>query len=139
MHPDKKTRKMSLKNYLSRRWFETRIGYGYYLALPIGLATAISVQYHFVIIRVEALNDIFPHFWPFAIFAGITIPLIAMLGGAIHRKYLLKVDQDILIEQNPKLARFLRIIMEDRYQFPYNEEREKAIIELKEIEKRAAK
>lgn len=118
---------------MSRRWFETRIGYGYYLALPIGLASAISIQYHLVIIRVELLNDIFPHFWPFAAFAGVVVPLIAMLGGAIHRKYLLKVDQDILIEQNPKLAHYLRVIMEGDKANP--QERKKTLNDLKRIER----
>jgi len=87
--------------WLRRRWMELRLGHTTYLVFFISAVNFVLISYRLLIERVPFLEKMFPSLWIFAVvFSAIYIPL-AILIGRWHRLRQLKIDQTILVEQNP--------------------------------------
>jgi len=75
-------------------------------------ANFILIFHRLLIERIEFLNEIFSELWVFVIvFIVIYIPA-SIIIGAWHRKTQLSVEADVIIRQNPLLAKILRTLLE---------------------------
>ena len=100
------------QNWFRRRWFDFRQGHGVYLIFLLTFANFILIFHRLLIERIEFLDEIFSELWVFIlIFVAIYIPS-AIIIGAWHRKTQLSVEADVIIRQNPLLAKILRTILD---------------------------
>jgi len=100
------------QNWFRRRWFDFRQGHGVYLIFMLTFANFILIFHRLLIERVEVLDKLFSELWVFIlVFVAIYIPA-AIIIGAWHRKTQLRVEADVIILQNPLLAKILRTIMD---------------------------
>ncbi|MCA9827166.1 MAG: hypothetical protein KC444_02065 [Nitrosopumilus sp.] len=100
------------QNWLRRRWFDFRQGHSVYLIFMLTFANFILIFHRLLIERIEFLNEIFSELWVFVIvFIVIYIPA-SIIIGAWHRKTQLSVEADVIIRQNPLLAKILRTLLE---------------------------
>ena len=100
------------KNWFRRRWFDFRQGHGIYLIFLLTFANFVLIFHRLLIERVEFLNKIFSELWVFLlVFVLIYIPT-AIILGAWHRKTQLSIEADVVIRQNPLLAKILRTLLE---------------------------
>lgn len=100
------------QNWFRRRWFDFRQGHSVYLIFMLSFANFILIFHRLLIERIEFLNEIFSELWVFVIvFIGIYIPA-SIIIGAWHRKTQLSVEADVIIRQNPLLAKILRTLLE---------------------------
>lgn len=100
------------KNWFRRRWFDFRQGHGIYLIFLLTFANFVLIFHRLLIERVEFLNKIFSELWVFLlVFILIYIPT-AIILGAWHRKTQLSIEADVVIRQNPLLAKILRTLLE---------------------------
>jgi len=100
------------QNWFRRRWFDFRQGHSVYLIFMLTFANFILIFYRLLIEKVDFFNQIFSELWIFVLaFIGIYIPLSIVIG-AWHRKTQLSVEADVVIRQNPLLAKILRTLLE---------------------------
>ena len=100
------------QNWFRRRWFDFRQGHSVYLIFMLTFANFILIFHRLLIERIEFLNEIFSELWVFVIvFIVIYIPA-SIIIGAWHRKTQLSVEADVIIRQNPLLAKILRTLLE---------------------------
>ena len=99
-------------SWIRRRWFDFRQGHGVYLIFALSFGNFVLIFHRLLIERVEALDDVFPNLWIFAIvFILFYIP-VAIAIGAWHRRTQLKVDAEVGIRQNPLFAKWFRILID---------------------------
>ena len=100
------------QNWFRRRWFDFRQGHSVYLIFMLTFANFILIFHRLLIERIEFLNEIFSELWVFVIvFTVIYIPA-SIIIGAWHRRTPLSVEADVIIRQNPLLAKILRTLLE---------------------------
>ena len=100
------------QNWFRRRWFDFRQGHSVYLIFMLTFANFILIFHRLLIERVEFLNDLFNELWVFVlVFIVVYIPA-AIIIGAWHRKTQLKIEADVIIRQNPLLAKILRTLLD---------------------------
>ncbi len=122
------------QNWFRRRWFDFRQGHGVYLIFMLTFANFILIFHRLLIERVEFLNEIFSELWIFIlVFIIVYIPA-AIIIGAWHRKTQLSVEADVIIRQNPLLAKILRTLLESQTGSISKEEIEEMRDLLKKIE-----
>jgi len=99
-------------SWMRRRWFDFRQGHGVYLIFALSFGNFILIFHRLLIERVEALDDVFPNLWIFAIvFILLYIP-IAIGIGAWHRRTQVKVDTEVGMRQNPFFAKWFRMLID---------------------------
>ena len=122
------------QDWLRRRWFDFRQGHSVYLIFLLTFANFILIFHRLLIERVEFLNEIFNELWVFVlVFIIIYIPASIMIG-AWHRKTQFKVEADVMIRQNPLLAKIFRTLLDVQTGKISNEEIEDIRTLLKKIE-----
>lgn len=127
---------MMRESWIRKRWFEFRTGHTTYLIFMLTFVNFILIAYRLLIERVPFFNEIIPELWIFVlIFLSIYIPLSIIIGNW-HRRSQLKVDQTILMEQNPFNAKLFRILIDFESGKISSEQIQKFRDQLYEIEKK---
>lgn len=122
------------QDWFRRRWFDFRQGHSVYLIFLLTFANFILIFHRLLIERVEFLNQVFKELWVFIlVFIVIYIPA-SIIIGSWHRKTQFKVEADVMIRQNPLLAKILRTILDVQTGKISNEEIEEMRTFLKKIE-----
>ncbi len=86
-----------------RSWYYFRIGYGTYVAFPLGFASTMIVIYALAIVPVPFLHDIFSHLYIFGIVGLLIIGPISIYAGLYHikRTGAYSAEASVLTESNP--------------------------------------
>jgi len=122
------------QDWFRRRWFDFRQGHSVYLIFLLTFANFILIFHRLLIERIEFLNEIFNELWVFVlVFIIIYIPSSIMIG-AWHRKTQFRVEADVMIRQNPLLAKIFRTLLDVQTGKISNEEIEEMRTFLKKIE-----
>jgi|SRR3990167_6451386 len=122
------------QDWLRRRWFDFRQGHSVYLIFLLTFANFILIFHRLLIERVESLHEIFGELWVFIlVFIVIYIPA-SIIIGAWHRKTQFKVEADVMIRQNPLLAKMFRTLLDVQTGKISNKEIEDMRTFLKKIE-----
>ena len=122
------------QKWFRRRWFDFRQGHSVYLIFLLTFANFVLIFHRLLIERIEFLNEFFSELWIFIlVFVAIYIPG-AIIIGAWHRKTQLRIEADVIIRQNPLLAKILRTLLEIQTENISKEEIEKMRTLLKNIE-----
>ena len=122
------------QDWFRRRWFDFRQGHSVYLIFLLTFANFILIFHRLLIERIEFLNEIFNELWVFVlVFIIIYIPSSIMIG-AWHRKTQFRVEADVMIRQNPLLAKIFRTLLDVQTGKISNEEIEDIRTLLKKIE-----
>ena len=122
------------QDWFRRRWFDFRQGHSVYLIFLLTFANFILIFHRLLIERVEFLNEIFNELWVFVlVFIIIYIPA-SIIIGAWHRKTQFRVEADVMIRQNPLLAKIFRTLLDVQTGKISNEEIEEMRTFLKKIE-----
>jgi len=122
------------KDWFRRRWFDFRQGHSVYLIFLLTFANFVLIFHRLLIERVEFLNVIFKELWVFIlVFIAIYIPT-SIIVGSWHRKNQLKIEADVMMRQNPLLAKMFRVLLEAQTGKISNKEIEEMRILLKAIE-----
>lgn len=100
------------QDWFRRRWFDFRQGHSVYLIFLLTFANFILIFHRLLIERVEFLHEIFAELWVFVlVFAAIYVPT-AIIIGAWHRKTQIKIEADVVMQQNPLFAKILRTLLD---------------------------
>src|SRR5689334_2887914 len=92
-----------LKRSIFRAWYYFRIGYGTYIAFPLGFASTMVIIYELAFKDVPAISAYFPHLYIFAIGALLVIIPISIYAGLYHirRTGAYSAEASVLTESNP--------------------------------------
>lgn len=94
--------------YLARLWYYFRIGYATYLTFLLGALNTLIVVWYLAIQQAPAIQNLFGHFVPFAIFASVIGVPLSVAVGWIHLKKspAYSSELDIGVEANPYYYKF---------------------------------
>jgi hypothetical protein len=94
---------MNIKRLLFRSWYYFRIGYGTYVAFPLGFASTMIVIYELALVDVPYIHTYFPHLYIFGIVALLIIGPISIYIGLYHikRTGAYSAEASVLTESNP--------------------------------------
>jgi hypothetical protein len=96
--------KISIAEWIGRRFWESRQFYSAYIALFIAVSNWITIQYRLLLENIPIFNTLFSQLWIFLIVAVVLFTVISILGGHyIHRKRQFRLEQAVAIEENPYL------------------------------------
>jgi uncharacterized protein YneF (UPF0154 family) len=100
------------QEWMRRRWWEFRQGHGIYLIFLLTFVNFILISYRLLIEQIPFLNNLIPELWVFVImFLGFYIPA-AILIGSWHRRTQLRVENTVMMEQNPFFAKMFRTMLD---------------------------
>ena len=100
------------KQWVRRRWTDFRSGHSIYLIFLLSFSNFVLIFYRLLIEKVEFLGGFFSNLWFFGIvFILIYIP-VAILIGLWHRKTQVRIETDLLLRNNPFMARNFRILVD---------------------------
>jgi len=100
------------QEWMRRRWWEFRQGHGIYLIFLLTFVNFILISYRLLIEKIPFLNNLIPELWVFVImFLGFYIPA-AILIGTWHRRTQLRVENTVMMEQNPFFAKMFRTMLD---------------------------
>jgi hypothetical protein len=94
---------LNLKRLIFRSWYYFRIGYGTYVAFPLGFASTMVVIYELALKDVPSISAYFPHLYIFGIVALLTVTPISIYAGLYHirRTGAYSAEASVLTESNP--------------------------------------
>jgi hypothetical protein len=94
---------MKFSKLIFRSWYYFRIGYGTYVAFPLGFASTMIVIYALAIVPVPFLHDVFSHLYIFGIVGLLIIGPISIYAGLYHikRTGAYSAEASVLTESNP--------------------------------------
>ncbi|HEV2120110.1 MAG TPA: hypothetical protein VGS11_08420 [Candidatus Bathyarchaeia archaeon] len=86
-----------------RSWYYFRIGYGTYVAFPLGFVSTMIVIYELALKDVPQIHDYFPHLYIFGIIALLIIGPVSIYAGLYHikRTGAYSAEASVLTESNP--------------------------------------
>lgn len=92
-----------------RSWFYFRQGWGTYFAFVMAAVNTLTVTYYLAVQKYPLLNNVFPSFLHYVLYAVlIGIPLLTFTGYAHYKKLAAyKAEADIGFESNPYFRRML--------------------------------
>jgi hypothetical protein len=94
---------MKLSKLIFRSWYYFRIGYGTYVAFPLGFASTMIVIYELALKDVPSIDQYFPHLYIFGIVALLVLIPISIYAGLYHikRTGAYSAEASVLTESNP--------------------------------------
>jgi len=94
---------MNLSRLIFRSWYYFRIGYGTYVAFPLGFASTMIVIYQLALVNVPYIHQYFPHLYVFGLVALLILGPISIYAGLYHikRTGAYSAEASLLIESNP--------------------------------------
>ena len=98
---------MNLSRLIFRSWYYFRIGYGTYVAFPLGFASTMIVIYELAFKDIAVIHDYFPRLYIFGIVALLVIGPISIYAGLYHikRTGAYSAEASVLTESNPYVYR----------------------------------
>ena len=98
---------MNLSRLIFRSWYYFRIGYGTYVAFPLGFASTMIIIYALAVVGVPVIHNIFPHLYEFGIVGILIIVPISIYAGLYHikRTGAYSAEASVLTESNPYVYR----------------------------------
>jgi len=100
------------KLWVRRRWTDFRLGHGIYLIFLLSFSNFVLIFYRLLVEKIEFLGGIFSSLWFFVIvFILIYIP-VAILIGLWHRRTQVSIETDLVLRNNPFMARNFRILVD---------------------------
>src|SRR5467141_625064 len=98
---------MKFSKLIFRSWYYFRIGYGTYVAFPLGFASTMIVIYALAVVSVPVIHNIFPHLYVFGIVGILIIVPISIYAGLYHikRTGAYSAEASVLTESNPYVYR----------------------------------
>ncbi len=100
------------QSWARRRWWEFRQGHSIYLIFILTFVNFILISYRLLIEKVTLFKELVPELWIFALlFILIYLPA-ATLIGFWHRRTQLRVENTLVQQQNPVLARMIRTLLD---------------------------
>jgi uncharacterized protein YneF (UPF0154 family) len=129
--------KLMTEGWMRRRWWDFRQGHSVYLIFVLTFVNFILISYRLLIERVSIFKEFVPELWIFALlFIIIYIPA-AILLGFWHRRTQLRVEMTLIQQQDPILARMIRMLLDVQTGRATKEEIEEFRKFLIKIEKRS--
>ena len=98
--------------FIRRRWLDFRQGHGLYLIFAMSFANFILIFYRLLIEQIEILDQIFSDLWIFALVFLIMYIPVAVLVGFWHRRTQIKVEGELILRQNPIMAKNFRMLVD---------------------------
>lgn len=98
-------------DWVRRRWLDFRNGNGDYLRYGLAFSNTIIIAYFFLIEKVYFFENFFPTVWIFAIIFLVGYIPISILVGAWHVKTQARIEVYAIMEQNPLMAKTLRLLI----------------------------
>ena len=94
---------MNLKRLIFRAWYYFRIGYGTYVAFPLGFASTMIVIYELALVDVPQIHNIFHHLYEFGAVALFVLVPVSIYAGLYHikRTGAYSAEASVLTESNP--------------------------------------
>src|SRR4029077_17052766 len=94
---------MKFSKLIFRSWYYFRIGYGTYVAFPLGFASTMIVIYELALKDVPQIHDYFPHLYIFGVIALLIIGPVSIYAGLYHLKRTgaYSAEASVLTESNP--------------------------------------
>src|SRR5215472_7656980 len=94
---------MNLTRLIFRSWYYFRLGYGTYVAFPLGFASTMIIIYELALKDVPTLQPYFPHLYIFGIVALLIIGPLSIYAGLYHmrRTGAYSAEASVLTEANP--------------------------------------
>ena len=100
------------QSWARRRWWEFRQGHSIYLIFVLTFVNFILISYRLLIEKVPVFQKLVPELWIFALlFILIYLPA-ATLIGFWHRRTQLRVENTLVQQQNPVLAKMVRTLLD---------------------------
>ncbi len=100
------------QSWARRRWWEFRQGHSIYLIFLLTFVNFILISYRLLIEKVPVFQKLVPELWIFALlFILIYLPA-ATLIGFWHRRTQLRVENTLVQQQNPVLAKMVRTLLD---------------------------
>lgn len=100
------------QGWARRRWWEFRQGHSIYLIFLLTFVNFILISYRLLIEKVPVFQKLVPELWIFALlFILIYLPA-ATLIGFWHRRTQLRVENTLVQQQNPVLAKMVRTLLD---------------------------
>ena len=94
--------KISIAEWVGRRFWESRQFYSAYIALFIAISNWITIQYRLLLENIPIFNTLFSNILVFLVVASIIFTIASILGGHyIHRKRQFRLEQAVAVEENP--------------------------------------
>lgn len=123
-------------SWARRRWWEFRQGHSIYLIFVLTFINFILIAYRLLIEKVAIFKDLIPELWIFALlFILIYLP-VATLIGFWHRRTQLRVENTLVQQQNPVLAKMVRTLLDVQMGIASKEEIDEFRKMLTKIEKK---
>ena len=124
------------QSWARRRWWEFRQGHSIYLIFLLTFVNFILISYRLLIEKVPVFQKLVPELWIFALlFILIYLPA-ATLIGFWHRRTQLRVENTLVQQQNPVLAKMVRTLLDVQMGIASKEEIDKFRKMLVKIEKK---
>lgn len=96
--------KVSIGEWIGRRFWESRQFYAAYIGLFIAISNWITIQYRLLLENIPVFSTLFSNIVIFLVVASIIFTVVSILGGHyIHRKRQFRLEQAVAIEENPYL------------------------------------
>lgn len=98
----------SKQNWIKRRWFDFRLGHTTYLTFLLAFGNFILIFHRLFIERL----GIELYLWQFVLVFGLAYLPLAVGIGAWHRKTQVRVETEQMLNQNPMMAKYFRILLD---------------------------
>ncbi len=94
---------MNFSRLIFRSWYYFRLGYGTYVAFPLGFASTMIVIYQLALVNVPYIHQYFPHLYVFGIVALLILGPLSIYAGLYHikRTGAYSAEASVLTESNP--------------------------------------
>ena len=121
---------------MRERWWEFRTGHSTYLIFLLTFVNFILIAYRLLIEKIPVFQELIPNLWIFGmLFLVVYIPS-AIIIGYWHRRTQLKIENTIMMQQNPFYAKLFRVLIDIQLGKMSKEEIEKFRNFLLDIEKK---
>lgn len=87
-----------LTDRMIRWWYYFRLGHGTYWSFILAFTQWVVIIYVLAVTRIPALMDIFPEMGLFAVVFLATYIPASIIGGWLHRRYVMKVEAIVGME-----------------------------------------
>jgi hypothetical protein len=106
LNPEQKNELYSVElkmdwNWISRRWFDFRMGHSTYFAFFLSFTNFLLITYNFLVSDIQFLKDIFPNMAYFVVFSALAYIPLATIVGHWHKKKQLATDITVQAYKNP--------------------------------------
>jgi len=96
------------KNWVRRRWVDFRLGHSVYLVFGLAFGNFILIFHRLFIERLGIELSL----WQFVIIFVLAYLPLAVAIGVWHRKSQVKVETEMMLKQNPMMAKYIRILLD---------------------------